>query len=95
MYGFVIDNRRGWLEWRMGQGLWFISALVRDTKTPEYRERPPRLHLTNAERGNPAVIRKPGMPTVREAHAAAGTGCPEKRMPAAERQRETGSNAVG
>jgi len=41
----------------MGQGLWFISASVEDTKTPEYRERPPRPYLTNAERGNPAVVR--------------------------------------
>jgi len=72
MYGFVIDNRRGWLEWRMGQGLWFISAIVKDTETPEYRERPPRLHLTNAERGNPAVIRQTGKPTAREAECHSG-----------------------
>ena len=51
----------------MGQGRWFISASVEDTKTPEYRERPPRLHLTNAERGNPAVVRQTGKLTVREA----------------------------
>ena len=47
----------------MGQGIWFISAIVKDTKTTEYRERPPRLHLTNAERGNPAVVRKTGTPS--------------------------------
>ncbi len=37
----------------MGQGAWFISAMLVDTETPEYRERPTRSHLTNAERGNP------------------------------------------
>jgi hypothetical protein len=47
----------------MGQGIWFISAIFRDTETPEYRERPPRLQLTNAERGNPAVVRKTGTPS--------------------------------
>jgi hypothetical protein len=51
----------------MGQGLWYISAIAKDTETPEYRERPPRSHLTNVERGNPAVIRQTGKPTVREA----------------------------
>ncbi len=44
------------LRRRMGQGRWFISAIVTDTETPEYREHPPRLHLTDAERGNPAVV---------------------------------------
>ena len=39
-----------------------LSAIVKDTKTPEYRERPPRLHLTNAKRGNPAVVRQTGKP---------------------------------
>src|ERR671927_529435 len=34
----------------MGQGLWFISSIAKDTKTPEYRERRPRSHLTNTER---------------------------------------------
>ncbi len=37
----------------MGQGAWFISAMLVDTETPEYRERPTRSYLTNAERGNP------------------------------------------
>jgi hypothetical protein len=56
----------------MGQGLWFISAIVEDTETPEYRERPPRLHLTNAERGNPAVFRQTGKPTARKAEYHSG-----------------------
>ena len=40
----------------MGQGAWFISAMLVDTKTPEYRERPTRSYLTNVERGNPVVV---------------------------------------
>ncbi len=40
----------------MGRGVWFISAMLTDTTTPEYRERPTRLYLTNAERGNPVVV---------------------------------------
>jgi hypothetical protein len=56
----------------MGQGLWFISASVKDTKTPEYRERPPRSHLTHAERGNPAVVHQTGKLTVREAQFLSG-----------------------
>jgi hypothetical protein len=56
----------------MGQGLWFISARVKDTKTPSSRERPPRSHLTNVERGNPAVIRQSGKPTARKAQHLSG-----------------------
>ena len=41
---------------RMGQGVWFISAMPEDTMAPEYRERPTRSHLTNAERGNPVAV---------------------------------------
>jgi len=40
----------------MGQGAWFISAMLTDTETPEYRERPTRSHLTNAKRGNPVEV---------------------------------------
>ncbi len=40
----------------MGQGAWFISAMLTDTETPEYRERPPRSQLTHAERGNPVEV---------------------------------------
>ena len=40
----------------MGQGVWFISAMLTDTTTPEYRERPTRSHLTNAKRGNPVEV---------------------------------------
>ena len=40
----------------MGRGVWFISAMLVDTETPEYRERPTRLHLTNAKRGNPVAV---------------------------------------
>ncbi len=40
----------------MGYGAWSISAMLTDTETPEYRERPTRSHLTNVERGNPVVV---------------------------------------
>ncbi len=40
----------------MGRGVWFISAMLTDTTTPEYRERPTRSHLTNAKRGNPVEV---------------------------------------
>src|SRR5215210_7650446 len=40
----------------MGRGVWFISAMLTDTRTPEYRERPTRSHLTNAKRGNPVEV---------------------------------------
>jgi hypothetical protein len=47
--------------------------------------------LMRAEHGNPARVRagQRGRPIVRGAQAPGGTGCPKKRMPAAERQRET------
>ncbi len=55
--GFVIDEppwmvaRGGWVI-----GAWFISTMLRDTETSEYRERPTRSYLTSAERGNPVAV---------------------------------------
>jgi hypothetical protein len=56
---------------RMGEGTWCISAMFEDTKTPEYRERPTRSQLTDAERGNPDEVLS-GKPTVRKADILSG-----------------------
>ena len=59
--------------------------------SPGYRGRPPRSLLVRAERGNPAWVRPlAGKPTVRRAQLPGGNRMTEKRMPVAERQRETG-----
>ena len=55
----------------MGQGAWFISAMLVDTETPEYRERPTRSYLTNAKRGNPVEVLT-GKLTVRNADTLSG-----------------------
>src|SRR5918997_4126951 len=78
----------------MGRGVWFISAMLMDTETPEYRERPTRSHLTNAKRGNPVEVLSVGSRPQGTPISSAGTGRPEKRRPAAERHREPGSIAI-
>jgi hypothetical protein len=59
--------------------------------SPGSRGRPPRSQLVCAERGNP--VRGPnlgfGKPTARRAQLPGGNRMAEKRMPVAERQRET------
>jgi hypothetical protein len=57
-----------------------------------YRGHPPRSQLVRAERGNPVWVRflGTGKPTVRRAQFLGGNRMTEKRMPAAERQQETG-----
>jgi hypothetical protein len=59
--------------------------------SPGYRGRPPRSQLVRAERGNPVEVRpvRVGKPTVRRAQSLAGRRMTEKRMPVAERRRET------
>ena len=59
--------------------------------SPGHRGRPPRSQLVRAERGNPVGVRTSGFgkPTVRRAQLPGGNRMTEKRMPAAERQRET------
>ena len=61
-----------------------------------HRRHPPRSQLVHAKRGNPR--RGPalaGKPTVRKAQSLGGNLMTEKRRPAAERQRETGTRMAG
>jgi hypothetical protein len=61
-----------------------------NTAAPGHRRHPPRPNLIHAERGNPVEVRAGlGRPTVRDAEVLGGNRMPKKRMPAAERQRET------
>ena len=58
--------------------------------SPGYRGRPRRSQLVRAERGNPVGVRpSAGKPTVRRAQLPGGYRMTEKRMPVAERRRET------
>src|SRR5436305_13750891 len=67
-----------------------------DTKAPEYRWHPPRSHLLRAERGNPVAVRRSaGRPDVRRAELFSGKRRPNKRRPAAERQRESITGWIG
>ena len=60
--------------------------------SPGFRGRPRRSQLVRAERGNPVGVRPwAGKPTVRGAQLPGGYRMAEKRMPVAERQRETAS----
>ena len=59
-----------------------------------HRGRPTRSQLVRAERGNPVrgpdpLVGVSGKPTARRAQLPGGNRMTEKRMPAAERQRET------
>ena len=60
---------------------------------PGVRGRPPRSLLVRAERGNPVGVRAClcvfGKPTVRRAQLPGGYRMTEKRVPVAERRRET------
>ena len=61
--------------------------------SPGFRGRPHRSLLVRAERGNPVGVRPRlgvvGKPTVRRAQLPCGYRMTEKRMPVAERRRET------
>ena len=66
--------------------------------SPGYRGHPTRSYLSRAERDNPVGVRArvaSGGPTARKADPPAGAGRSEKRMPVAERQRETGPRGAG
>jgi len=67
-----------------------------DTEAPEYRWHPPRSYLLRAERGNPVVVRRSaGRPDARRAELLSGKRRPNKRRPAAERQRESITGWIG
>ena len=57
---------------------------------PEYSRPPPLTHLTYAEKQNPnEVWREPVTEPQGTANSSVGAGCCKKRMPAAERHKET------
>jgi hypothetical protein len=61
---------------------------------PGYSWHPTRSYLMRVERGNPVrsiTIVCDGRPTVRNAESRGGNRTPKKRMPAAERQQESGT----
>ena len=61
---------------------------------PGYSWHPTRSYLMRVERGNPVrsiTFCCGGRPTVREAESRGGNRTPKKRMPAAERQQESGT----
>jgi len=65
--------------------------VVRTPLVSGYRGRPPRPGLAHAERGNPVGVRVfgPGRPIVRGAELLGGNRMLNKRMPTAERQRDS------
>ncbi len=73
-----------------------IPMAVGTPSPPGYRGHPTRPYLMRVERGNPVRVRRrclggAGQPTVRGAQSPGGSRTPKKRMPVAERQRESGS----
>ncbi len=72
-----------------------LGSAGRASPSSGYRRHPSRSQLVRVERGNPVRVRTPkpvsGKPTVREAQSLGGYRMTEKRMPVAERQRETRS----
>ena len=70
------------------------SSVVWTPLVPGYRGRPTRSCLVCVERGNPVGVRavRSGRPIVRGAELLGGNRMPNKRMPMAERRRDSRPN---